>query len=210
MATWTRRIRRRWPAGADYGAMSTQTPLGNRESEIGNRESDPPFSRFLGGIIRFPIPDSRLAGNRESGNGPFPDSAGTGNRGPGARGRGRTPGVSEMYTEPVCFTHYCTIQSARGISTAAIQSRILLDPRDEFVTVASALVVPAAGRGHPRRSPSPSPSPSPICPGTGTGPSSPICPGAAPGTLPRPQAATVPVPDLSGIGDAPPSPSPIC
>ncbi len=40
-------------------------------SRIGNRI--PPFSRFWGGF-----PDSRVAGNRESGNGPFPVRPGTG------------------------------------------------------------------------------------------------------------------------------------
>ena len=53
---------------------------------------------------------------------------------------------------------------------------------------------------------SPSPSPAPICPGTGTGRPSPICPEA--GTLPE-SPVPVTVPDLSGIGDAPPSPIPI-
>jgi hypothetical protein len=54
-------------------------------SRIGNRI--PRFPVFGGD---FPIPDSRLAGNRESGNGPFPDSAG--NRESGSRGG--TPGIS--------------------------------------------------------------------------------------------------------------------
>jgi hypothetical protein len=44
-------------------------------TSLGNRESDPPFSRFWEGTSRFPI--GRESG---SGNGPFPDSVGTGNR----------------------------------------------------------------------------------------------------------------------------------
>ncbi len=47
-------------------------------SGIGNR-----IPRFPGFGGDFPIPDSRSAGNRESGNGPFPDSAG--NRESGSR-----------------------------------------------------------------------------------------------------------------------------
>jgi hypothetical protein len=71
------------------------TSLGNREF-IGS-----PVSPGFGGISRFPIPRRfKLVGHpsRESGNGPGPfpdnlngpDSAGTGNRGPG----GGTPGIS--------------------------------------------------------------------------------------------------------------------
>jgi hypothetical protein len=56
------------------------------EMTVRNRESDPRFSRFWGdfpGDSRLPI--GRESGNRES---PFPDSAGTGNRGPGGGGQG--------------------------------------------------------------------------------------------------------------------------
>jgi hypothetical protein len=63
----------------------------------GNRESDPPFSRF------FPIPDSRVAGNRESGNGPFPDRPGTGNRGPDSAGRG-FPGLARLPVPRMALT----------------------------------------------------------------------------------------------------------
>jgi hypothetical protein len=50
-------------------------------SRIGNRI--PHFPGFEGGF-----PDSRVAGNRESGNGPFPARPGTGNRGPDSASRG--------------------------------------------------------------------------------------------------------------------------
>jgi hypothetical protein len=65
---------------ADYGTDFSDDvdPNVTRESGIGS-----PVFPVLGGISPFPVPDSQLAGNRESGNGPFPDSAGTGNRGPG-------------------------------------------------------------------------------------------------------------------------------
>ncbi len=52
-------------------------------SRIGNR-----IPRFPGFGGDFPIPDSRVAGNRESGNGPFPVRPGTGNRGPDSASRG--------------------------------------------------------------------------------------------------------------------------
>ncbi len=55
-------------------------------SRIGSRI--PPFSRFWGGFS-----DSRVAGNRESGNGPFPVRPGTGNRGPDSASRG-VPGLA--------------------------------------------------------------------------------------------------------------------
>ncbi len=57
-----------------------------RHSGIGNRI--PRFPVLGGGD--FPIPDSRLAGNRETGIGPFPNLAGTGpgNRGPVGRHAG--------------------------------------------------------------------------------------------------------------------------
>ena len=60
-----------------------------RHSGIGNRI--PRFPDFWGD---FPIPDSRSAGNRESGNGPFPDRPGTGNRGPDSASRG-FPGLGD-------------------------------------------------------------------------------------------------------------------
>jgi hypothetical protein len=53
------------------------------EITVGNRESDPPFSRVWGD---FPIPDSRLAGNRETGNPRFPIRPGPGIGVPGGGG----------------------------------------------------------------------------------------------------------------------------
>jgi hypothetical protein len=74
---------RRWRTmGRTFRTMSTRTLMPGH-SRIGNRI--PRFPVFGGTrISRFPIeaiPDSRLAaGNRESGNGPFPDSAGNRSR----------------------------------------------------------------------------------------------------------------------------------
>ncbi len=48
------------------------------------------------------IPDSRLRRNRESGNPPFPDSVGTGNRGPGT-GIG-VPRAAEDF--PACLPRF--------------------------------------------------------------------------------------------------------
>jgi hypothetical protein len=71
--------------------LSEFTAVDARTS-LGNRESDPPFqvSRFWGGFhdSRFPSGRESGIGNRESGNGPFPDRPGTGNRGPDSAGRG--------------------------------------------------------------------------------------------------------------------------
>jgi hypothetical protein len=66
---------------------------------LGNRESDPPFSRFGGGGIssyRLPIPDRPGIGNRESGIGNR--ESGIGNRESGIGKRavspfGREPGI---------------------------------------------------------------------------------------------------------------------
>jgi hypothetical protein len=78
---------------ADYGTdfsddvdpnFDHELDLMKGHSRIGNR-----IPRFLGGPPGFS--DSRLAANRESGNPPFPDSAG--NRESGSRGGG-TPGTS--------------------------------------------------------------------------------------------------------------------
>ena len=87
----TTRTRRWWTMGRTFRTMSTQalsefTAVDARTS-LGNRESDPPFSRGLGPrISRFPIPDRPGTGNRETGR--FPIRPGTGNRGPNSASRG--------------------------------------------------------------------------------------------------------------------------
>ena len=88
-----------WPAGS--ASKGTSTPAEGRgpPEPGGDSDSEAGLARFAGGppgrmpvrpgnpqfpFPRFPIrpgngegiPDSRSAGNRESGNGPFPDSAG--------------------------------------------------------------------------------------------------------------------------------------
>ena len=81
-----------------------------RHSGIGNR-----IPRFPGFWGDFPIPDSRSAGNRESGNGPFPDRPGTGtrNRGPDSASRG-VPGLSplvaasELWGRPINLSEWAT------------------------------------------------------------------------------------------------------
>jgi hypothetical protein len=82
---------------ASHGAR----PTGRCTARPGSHQL--PFPRFpiwLGNGEG--IPDSRLRRNRESGNPPFPDSAGTVNRGPGTGNRGPaggTPGISgSVYT----------------------------------------------------------------------------------------------------------------
>ena len=64
------------------------------EIAVGNRESDPPFSRFGGD---FPIPDSRLAGNRNTGVPCFPNRPGPGIGVPGA---GRRTGDFLVWLRP--------------------------------------------------------------------------------------------------------------
>jgi hypothetical protein len=70
--------------GRTFRTMSTQTlsefTAVDARTSLGNRESDPPFSRFSnGGIIsRFPIPEWQGIGNRETGRFPIGREPGIG------------------------------------------------------------------------------------------------------------------------------------
>jgi hypothetical protein len=93
--------------GHKIRTLSTQT-LMPRRPRIGNR-----IPRFGGGF-----PDSRLAGNRESGNGPFPDSAGNRESAgvPGAARRARGfPGLPEAEAEAEGF-------DASGLSGSVVHN----------------------------------------------------------------------------------------
>ena len=85
--------------------LSEFTAVDARTS-LGNRESDPPFSRFLGGFPEWPGIGNRVP------NGPFPDRQGNGNRGPdsawsaGERDSGRAR-ASAM--DPECQLASCPV-----------------------------------------------------------------------------------------------------
>jgi hypothetical protein len=134
---------------ADYGTdfkfsdtMSTQTLMGtkalwhSRLLGIGNRI--PRFPVLWGD---FPIPDSRLAWNRESGNGPgrFP-SAGNFKLNRESGSRGGTPGISSSWSEP-------GLVKSQSCSSLRVPSplRGRLGGRDPAVIVTQA----ASLSGHP-------------------------------------------------------------
>jgi hypothetical protein len=103
-------------------------------SRIGNRiPRFPVWGGFQVPDSRFPIGRESGIGNRSSGNGPFPDSAGTGNRGPGGgtgtparHGRRGFPGLGWLVQGPTSVsgvqyrdTGTLPAHRAGGISVAA-------------------------------------------------------------------------------------------